>query len=168
MQNVMEFVFPDTLGVHISDKAKAIGIGLPERRYQGDGGFDLRTLEPVVVAPGTVGKFPTGLNFNIPGHDHGGKVHIALLVLPRTGLASVGGLYPMAWLVDAGFRAQDEDGLVLALRNLGRLTLTFAPGDRVAQGIFIPVWTPVLREISANEVDQTERAGNRFGSTGIR
>lgn len=166
MNNLFEL--PPTLGVHISNKAKALGIGLPERRYKGDAGYDLRTIEKVVVEPGYVGKFPTGLNFNLPGHDNGGTLHVPLLILPRTGLAAGGGLYPMAWVVDPGYRADDENGLTLALRNLGKETLTFEPGDRVAQGLLIPVWTPELLEISADQVDETGRGSKRLGSSGIK
>ena len=161
--------FPsETLGVSVSTKAKTLGIRLPERRHAGDAGFDLRTIEAVTVLPGQVGKFPTGLNFNLPGHDSKGVSRVSLWILPRTGLAAGKGLYPMAWIVDSGYRADDENGLTLALRNLGQETLSFAIGDRVAQGLLVPVWTPELVEISAEEIDETERGGARLGSSGIK
>lgn len=159
---------PPRLGVHISAKAKALGITLPERRYKGDCGYDFRTLIQVRVEPGKVGKFPTGLNFNLPGHEIDSVFHVGLLVLPRTGLAAGGGIYPMAWLVDTGYRAEDENGLTLALRNLGQEMLTFEPLDRVAQGVLVPFWTPRLFEISAEEVDKTERGAKALGSSGIK
>ena len=162
------FELPKALGVHISDKAKALGIGLPARRYPGDAGFDLRTIERVVVETGLVGKFPTGLNWNLPGHDSSGVIQVPLIIFPRTGLAAGDGLYPMAWVVDTGYRAEDENGLTLALRNLGKKTLTFEPGDRVAQGLLVPVWTPELFEMRAEEIDKTERGGRRLGSSGIK
>lgn len=162
------FMSLPTLGVHVSDKAKALGIGLPERRYQGDAGYDLRTIESVIVEPGMVGRFPTGLNFNLPGHDEESIVHVALLILPRTGLASGKGLYPMAWVVDSGYRPSDENGLTLALRNLGQEVLSFEPGDRVAQGLLLPVWTPNLTEISAEKIDNTFRGERGLGSSGIK
>lgn len=157
-----------TLEVHVSNKARALGIGLPTRAFPGDAGYDLRTIMEVIVKPGKVGRFPTGLNFNLPGHDRDSILQIPLLILPRTGLAAGKGLYPMAWVVDSGYRAEDEDGLILALRNLGQETLNFKIGDRVAQGLFIPVWTPTLVEIPANKIDITTRSGQRLGSTGIR
>lgn len=157
-----------TLGVSISEKAKALGISLPKRQYPGDAGFDLQTIERVVVEPGMVGRFPTGLNWNLPGHDVTGPWQICLEILPRTGLAAGKGLYPMAWIVDSGYRAQDENGLTLALRNLGQETLTFEVGDRVAQGLLVPIWTPRLVEITQEAVDETDRGGGRLGSTGIK
>lgn len=159
---------PSTLGVNVSPRAKILGIGIPARKHAGDAGFDLRTIEAVTVRPGEVGKFPTGLNFNLPGHDSRESFHISLWILPRTGLAAGKGLYPMAWIVDAGYRAEDENGLTLALRNLGQETLTFEVGDRVAQGLFVPVWTPGIVEISAEEIDETERGSARLGSSGIK
>lgn len=159
---------PPTLGVYLSPKAKELGIELPERRYVGDGGYDFRTIEPVVVEPGKVGHFPTGSDWNLPGHDMDSVFHVGMLVLPRTGLAAGKGLYPMAWLVDCGFRANDENGLTLALRNLGQERLEFEVGDRVAQGILVPLWTPRLVSITADKIDKTDRGGNKLGSTGIK
>jgi dUTPase len=74
----------------------------------------------------------------------------------------------MAWIVDSGYRAEDENGLTLALRNLGQEILHFEVGDRVAQGLFVPVWTPDLIGISEEEIDETERGGARLGSSGIK
>lgn len=160
---------PLKLGVHISLKAKMAGISLPQRKKQGDVGYDLRTIEPVTVEPGKVGRFPTGLNFNLPGHDSLGVLRVPLIILPRTGLASEeDGFFPMAWVVDTGYRAQDQDGLTLALRNLGTKTRSFQIGDRVAQGLLIPVWTPELVDIAASDVDTTDRGGDRFGSSGMQ
>ncbi len=168
MFRLLSLLFPPTLGVHISDKADALGITLPERKYQGDAGYDLRTIVRVVVEVGDVGFFPTGLNFNLPGHNVARRAVVPMLILPRTSLATGQGLYPMAWVVDAGYRANDEDGLTLALRNLGKEMLTFEAGDRVAQGLLIPVWTPRLVRILLRQIDETERGGRRLGSSGIK
>ncbi len=159
---------PPELEVHVSEKAKKVGVGLPARKHQGDSGFDLRTIVPVTVKPGEVGRFPTGLNFNLPTHSDPGCWHVGLWILPRTGLAAGRGLYPMAWIVDAGYRAKDGDGLTLALRNLGQEVLSFEVGDRVAQGLLVPVWTPKLVEIDAGALDKTARGGKRLGSTGLK
>ena|SRR3989338_3329356 len=159
---------PSALGVHVTKKAKAAGISLPKRTYRGDAGLDLRVIERVTVKPGRVARFPTGLVFNLPTHQGSRNWRVSLWILPRTGLAAKQGLYPMAWVVDSGYRPEDEDGLTLFLRNLERKTLEFAPGDRVAQGVLIPVWTPTLVEISADEIDETERGGRRLGSSGIK
>ena len=55
---------------------------------------------------------------------------------------------------------------MVSLWNRGRLTVTIAPGDRVAQLVFLPVVRAALVEVEAFE--DSARGQGGFGHTGVR
>ena len=54
---------------------------------------------------------------------------------------------------------------IVALHNDSNETRTVKPGDRIAQLVFIPYMAVDFTEVNA--LDETERGGNGFGSTGV-
>ncbi len=95
-----------------------------------------------------------------------GHEHIAALLLPRSGLGHKKGLVlgNAVGLIDADYTAQ----CFISVWNRnppGSEAITIAPGERIAQMMFLPVVRPqftVVQEFSAT----SERGGGGFGSTG--
>lgn len=127
----------------------------PRFAYPGDAAFDLPTAVDVQLAPGERRKVPTGLALAIPEGFAG-------LVLPRSGLADrLGiGVVNSPGLIDSGYRGE----ISVILVNLSGETVRFGRGDRIAQ--LMVVATPSVRLVEVERLDETERGGAGFGSTG--
>lgn len=137
----------------------------PTRANPSDAGLDLAfnplEHEEVVIQPGESVILPTGLKFGIP---HGFMIQI----MNRSGMAAKKSLVVGACVVDSGY-----DGEVFVnLHNIGQNPQTVNPGDKIAQGVVIPV-IPV-RFVEAGEdnlygwypVTISERGDGALGSTG--
>lgn len=142
-------------------KVKALRYGhkVPKYAKHGDAGLDLQFVPndgmTRVVRPGTVELLETGIAVAIPEGFAG-------LVLPRSGVASKKCLAPInsPGLIDSGYRGE----IVVALTNHGTDRQMVAAGDRVAQLVIVPVLTPSVEIV--DELDETERGDNGFGSSG--
>jgi dUTP pyrophosphatase len=122
-------------------------------------GFDIRAQlnEPVGLLPGQRIVIPTGLSFEIPrGYE--------LQARPRSGLAMKNGvsLVNSPGTIDADFRGEVK----IILINLGQESITVCDQDRIAQLVLCPVMQ--VDFVEALELNETERAGKGFGSTGVR
>jgi len=62
--------------------------------------------------------------------------------------------------VDSDWRGE----IMVILFNLGDEVFVIKTGDRIAQGIISPVNQALFTEV--DELDETVRGGNGFGSTG--
>lgn len=126
---------------------------LPERKSGDAAGYDLCTTESVMLAPGERHLFPTGIGFTVPDGTYG-------QIAPRSGLSCKG------ILVGAGVIDRDYTGEVkVLLFNLGTDELVFQAGDRIAQLIVKRIDKPDIEEVES--LDETERGGGGFGSTGV-
>jgi dUTPase len=163
--------------IRIHQTRLAAGLPLPQRAHASDVGFDLRSAIDFTVDPGKSVQVPTGLIFDLPIREFrlggflgfgGAPFRIALVIEQRTGNGGRG-LYPAATIVDPGYRPdpEDEKGLTLLLRNVGTEVLVFARGDAVAQGLFSPIFTPIVLGVAAKRIRwNTDRGPKRFGATG--
>lgn len=129
---------------------------MPTYATDGSGCFDISTTTSGTIAPNDSKVFDTGLAFEIPeGH--------VMLVFSRSGhgfkhdtrLANCVGI------IDSDFRGE----LKIKLRNDGDTPLTVESGDRIAQGMIIPV--PTVRFNPVDELSDTARGAGGFGSTGV-
>ena len=111
--------------------------------------------EPVVIQPGESVFVPTGLAMELPKGYAG-------LIYARSGLACKRGLAPAnkVGVVDSDYRGE----FVIVLHNHGSITQTIQHGERIAQLVITPVFTPGFIEI--DELSATERSAGGFGSTG--
>lgn len=127
----------------------------PERSRPGDAGFDLHTVDEVVLAPGERASAGTGLAVSLPPGTAG-------LVLPRSGHAARHGVSVVnsPGLIDSGYRGE----IRVLLINHGTDEVRFEPGDRVAQLVVIHV--PEVAFTQVERLDETERGSAGFGSTG--
>lgn len=111
--------------------------------------------EPVTIAPGETKKIPTGLAMEIP-------VGFAGLIYARSGLGTKQGLAPAnkVGVVDSDYRGE----FMVFLHNHSAEKRTVSHGDRVAQLVVTPVYTPGFEE--TDELTDTARGAGGFGSTG--
>lgn len=111
--------------------------------------------EPVTIMPGRTAFIPTGLAMELP-------VGYVGLIYARSGLACKKGLAPAnkVGVIDSDYRGE----FIVALHNHGSEPQTVASGERIAQLVISPVFTPGFTE--TEELSNTERAAGGFGSTG--
>ena len=109
----------------------------------------------VTVQPGKTVFISTGLSMEIPKGCAG-------LIYARSGLACKQDLAPAnkVGVVDSDYRGE----FMIALHNHGSEPRTVSHGDRVAQLVVTPVFTPGFVEVE--ELTDTQRSGGGFGSTG--
>ena len=111
--------------------------------------------EPMTIQPGESVFIPTGLAMELP-------VGFAGLIYARSGLACKRGLAPAnkVGVVDSDYRGE----FMIVLHNHGDTAQTIEHGERIAQLVITPVFTPGFTEV--DELSDTERSGGGFGSTG--
>ncbi len=134
------------------------GHGPPRYATPHSAGMDLRAHLPpggIVLAPGQRVLVPTGLRLQIPPGYEG-------QVRPRSGLALKRGLTVLnaPGTIDADYRG--DVGVILV--NLSGEPQRIEPGERVAQLVIAPVTRVRWEEV--DELDESERGGGGFGSTG--
>ncbi len=124
----------------------------PIHASQDSAGFDLHTLEEITIHPKSTAVIPTGISWEIP---RGYYVKLA----GRSGLASKG-ITPLGGIIDADYRGEVK----VILHNLSDHPHTLAKGDRIAQGIIMPVSQADFEE--TNTLSETQRNEGGFGSSG--
>ena len=129
---------------------------LPAYAHPGDAGMDIRSVDDLEIASGARALVHTGLVMVLPP---GWEAQVR----PRSGLALKHGVTVLntPGTIDAGYRG--EVGVILA--NLGDAPFAVKKGDRIAQVVIAPVTTAAIEETDV--VDDTDRGGGGFGSTGV-
>lgn len=109
----------------------------------------------VTIHPGQTSFIPTGIALEVPKHCAG-------LVYARSGLACKRGLAPAnkVGVIDSDYRGE----ICVVLHNHGQEPQTIENGDRIAQLVITPVLQPAYE--TAEELEETQRSGGGFGSTG--
>jgi len=138
-------------------------VSLPSYASKGAAGADVRANLEVSerahglrIAPGARALVPTGLKVAIPqGFE--------MQVRPRSGLALKYGvtLANCPGTIDSDYRG----ALGVILINLGDTVFTVAHGERIAQLVVAPVVQAAFR--LSETLEETERGGGGFGSTGL-
>jgi dUTP pyrophosphatase len=130
---------------------------IPKYQHKWDAGFDLRSLEDLVIMPGEHESFQAGLRIEIPEGYVG-------LVCPRSGLARKYGvtLLNTPGVVDAPYRGVVGVNLI----NHGKQPFTVMAGDRVAQMLIVPV--AAVQFMRVDSLTETSRGEGGFGSTGCK
>lgn len=129
------------------------GAYMPERAYETDAGYDLRTPKRVVVRRGDSIVIDTGVHILI---DDGmfGKIESKSGLNTNYGVVSHGGV------IDAGYTGS----IRVKMYNHGESNYVFEKGDKVVQIIFHRYETPEFELV--NELEETKRGNNGFGSSG--
>lgn len=131
------------------------GIALPEYHTKESAGFDIASAADMVILPRQVAKVPTGLVIESP------KGHF-LLIAARSSLAFKKGLM-MAngiGIVDPDY-AGPNDEIHLLIYNFTDQPIEVKKGERLAQGLFLPIQQAQWEEVG--ELRLKDRGG--IGST---
>jgi dUTP pyrophosphatase len=132
-------------------------IPLPEYQTPGAAGFDIAASGDVLVEPGAIALVPTGLVIKVPDGHFLGIFARSSTPLKR-GLMVANGV---------GVIAQDycgtHDDVKVQVLNFTSTAVRVAKGDRIAQGVFIPV-TRAQWEETDGDLREGSRGG--FGATG--
>lgn len=132
-------------------------VPLPQYQTPGSAGFDLAASADITIPPGTIALVPTGLVVQVPaGHFLG--------IFARSSTPLKKGL-----MVANGVGVIDEDycgpadEVKIQVLNFTASPVDVKRGDRIAQGLFLPV-TRVTWKEETGELREGSRGG--FGATG--
>lgn len=126
---------------------------IPKYAKQGDSGFDLSSVEEVIIEPNSHKLIKTGLAFELPDNHE-------IQVRSRSGLGTKG-LQAHFGTCDNGYRGE----LGVILYNHTNKPFKVNIGDRIAQAVVQEVFQFDLVEVS--ELSETERGDKGYGSTGL-
>lgn len=132
---------------------------LPEYAYQSDSGFDLYSVEEIIIPAFGRALVPTGLCFEI-------SENLEIQVRPKSGLAINQGLTVLntPGTVDSGYNGEVK----VIVFNTNNTTVTIQKGMKIAQACLCPVLNG--KYVSIREVEELgvkDRGANGFGSTGL-
>lgn len=128
---------------------------IPTRATDGSAGYDLSSIENVLIDVGSRRLISTGITMKIPKDSYG-------RIAPRSGLS-------LHYCLDIGAGVIDSDytgEIKVLLINNGSSPFQVTCGDRIAQIIFERIYLPEMRSVTS--IDETERSSNGFGSTGLK
>ena len=131
---------------------------MPTYETAGSAGADIRASleEPITLMPGERRLIPTGMYVELPdGVEAQIRARSGLSI--RHGITMINGV----GAVDSDYRGEWNVPLV----NLGQEPYTINDGDRIAQAVFSRYERAEF--ILSEEVNDTERGGGGFGSTGV-
>ena len=125
---------------------------MPSKAHEWDAGFDLYTPREFCVLAHDCAVVDTGVHIAIPeGYVGFLKSKSGLNI--RHNLISEG-------VIDAGYTGS----IVVKLRNTGDDNHLFYAGDKITQLVILPI--PAFELYRTDNIDDTERGDNGFGSTG--
>ena len=133
-------------------------IPLPAPATPASAGMDLRAAldAPLTLAPGASELIPTGVAIHIgdPGY--------CAVILPRSGLGHKQGIVlgNLVGLIDADYQGP----LMISCWNRGNAPYTIAPGDRIAQLVFLPIAHAQFRVVE--DFAASQRGSGGFGHSG--
>ena len=152
-----------------------------------DAGYDIFAAETVILEPQDKAKIRTDIAVNIP------EGYVGLLT-SRSGVSSKTHLVIETGKIDAGFQGNmkinikndmENDGITSLYEDLddelvsildikgnyinegegARKVYKINKGDKLAQLVIVPIWTPELKEVEEFS-NVSERGTDGFGSTG--
>jgi len=134
------------------------GAILPRRATNGSAGYDLHACidNPLTIPSRGRVSIPTGIAIALPSQN------VAAFIFGRSGLGIKHGirLSNSVAVIDSDYRGE----LMVGLTNDSDEDYTIQPGERIAQILILPIFTPNL--IECNELPETARGAGGFGSTG--
>lgn len=129
------------------------GAIIPTRAHDLDAGYDLFARETQIVPAKESAVFDTGVHVAIPAGYYGA-------IKSKSGLNVKHGVTGEGGVIDAGYTGS----IVVKLYNHSGFDYKVNKGDKISQLIIQPIITPDIEIV--DELDETERGNNGFGSTG--
>ena len=141
----------------INVKLLRAGAHMPTYGTEEAAGADLYACleETLTILPGQTVPVPTGVAMEIPRGCAG-------LVFARSSMGVKRDLAPAnkVGVIDSDYRGE----LFVMLHNHGKEVRTVEPGERMAQLVIVPVFTPGFNRVDS--LSDTVRGEGGFGSTG--
>lgn len=125
---------------------------MPTRAHPHDAGLDLYAAEDRVVHAYCFATFDTGVHVQLPPHTAG-------FLKSKSGL-NVQHNITSDGVIDAGYTGS----IRVKLYNHGPDNYKVHKGDKISQLVVVSIQTPFLQVV--NELEETDRGNNGFGSTG--
>lgn len=125
----------------------------PKKAHPDDAAFDVFSAQAGTVPPKGWLDFRTGVAMQLPLGFYG-------KFASRSGLAFKHDIHCFHGTIDNGYRGE----MVIRLFNYGEEPFRVNVGDRIAQLVIIPYLT--ADSIVVDELTETDRGQNGFGSTG--
>jgi dUTP pyrophosphatase len=148
-----------TITVRIKLLDEALGSELPFYATKQSAGVDLRAVieSDITMSPGDITLVPTGVAIALP-------VGTEAQIRPRSGLAAKNGITVLnsPGTIDSDYRGE----IKVILINHGKENFVISNGMRIAQMIFAKHETAEFE--LTDDLDDTERGVEGFGSTGIK
>ncbi|HZW50659.1 MAG TPA: dUTP diphosphatase, partial [Rudaea sp.] len=139
----------------ILDPRVGMEIPLPAPATAGSAGMDLRAAldAPLTLVPGESALIPTGIAIHVGDPDY------CAVILPRSGLGHKHGIVlgNLTGLIDADYQGP----LMISCWNRAQAPYTIAPGERIAQLVFLPVARVQFRVVE--EFAASQRGAGGFG-----
>jgi len=123
---------------------------LPTRKHPADAGLDVYAVAAVEIPPHSFSIVPTGVTVEVPEGFVG-------LLKPKGRANHLLG----AGVVDAGYQGE----ILVKVVNVTDVPLRFGAGEAVGQLVIVPVLTPAVEEVSAEEIHVHK--STRGGAGGI-
>jgi dUTP pyrophosphatase len=133
----------------LSENAK-----MPTRANEGDAGLDFYTPINIVINPISDCLIPLDIKVEFPKG-------FVLVIKEKSGIATKKKLSIGAAVIDCFYRGNCH----IHLFNHSNDYVSFAKGDKIAQGIVIPIWDGQPNQVDFISID-TERSIGGFGSSG--
>lgn len=129
---------------------------LPKKASAGAACFDIQSADNTEIAPRHAGIVRTGLKFKLPEN------HV-LLIFSRSGHGFKNNvrLSNSVGVIDSDYRGE----IKISLQNDGDETFSVRYGERVAQGLIVPI--PQVAMVAGVVIADTARGAGGFGSTGV-
>lgn len=130
------------------------GVLMPKIGSEDAAGMDFYQPESVVIEPHQTQYVTLGLAMEIP------KGYM-LMLAPRSSMSKTPLIIPNSFgVIDADYRGEIKG----IFKNTSDVAHTIQKGDRLLQGILVPVGALNLLEV--DELSETERGSGGIGSTG--
>lgn len=133
---------------------------IPSYNYETDSGFDLYSVESVLIEPLGRVSIPTGISVSFPEN-------LELQIRPKSGLALNLGLTVLntPGTIDQGYTGE----IKVIVFNTNDKSIKIDKGTKIAQGVLCPVMSGKYVRITETEtLPDKDRGINGFGSTGIK
>ena len=147
------------MNINVRIRRLAEHVALPQYQTSGAAGFDLAASTDVIVPPRSIALVPTGLVVEVPtGHFLG--IFARSSTPLKRGLMVANGV----GVIDSDY-CGETDEIKIQVLNFTDDPVTVRAGDRIAQGLLMPVTRAEWREA---EGALRDGARGGFGATGER
>lgn len=130
-----------------------LGAFMPERAHPEDAGLDIRALKGGIVQANNSKVFHTGVHVQLPPNTCGMMVSKSGLMVKHN-ITSTG-------LIDEPYRGE----IMVKLFNHGDKDYEVCAGDKIGQLVVVPCMYVECEQVE--ELDESDRGINGFGSTGV-